>query len=166
MLALSPAQARPAAINHTVVVLVGRIHGGVLRALDYARSIRPQHLVAVYVCFEDEDRVVIEEQWQAFGITVPLEIIYSPYRELVAPVERYIDELDDRWDNDTITVVIPEFVVSRWYEHLLHNQSALFLKGKLLFRENTVVISVPYHVRHFDGQVTPAVDSEPDGAST
>jgi hypothetical protein len=72
--------------------------------------------------------------------------VASPYRELVAPIERYIDELDERWNNDTITVVIPEFVVGRWYEHLLHNQSALVLKAKLLFREGTVVTSVPYHV--------------------
>ena len=77
---------------------------------------------------------------------MPLEIVYSPYRELVGPIEQYIDELDDRWNNDTVTVVIPEFVVSKWYEHLLHNQSALILKGKLLFREGTVVTSVPYHV--------------------
>ena len=165
MLAVSPEQARPGDINHTVVVLVGRIHGGVLKALDYARSLRPQHLVAVYVCFEDEDRIVIEEQWKAFGITVPLEIIYSPYRELVGPVEHYIDELDDRWNNDTITVVIPEIVVSKWYEHLLHNQSALFLKGKLLFRENTVVISVPYHVRPPDGQATPWLTGERDAST-
>ena len=96
----------------------------------------------------DDDRAEIEAQWRAFGITVPLEIVYSPYRELVGPIERYIDELDDRWDNDTVTVVIPEFVVSRWYEHLLHNQSALFLKGKLLFREGIVVTSVPYHLPH------------------
>ena len=81
---------------------------------------------------------------------MPLEIIYSPYRELIGPVERYIDELDARWENDTITVVIPEFVVGKWYEHLLHNQSALFLKGKLLFREGTVVTSVPYHVPHVE----------------
>jgi len=65
---------------------------------------------------------------------------------LVGPVEHYIDELDDRWDNDTITVVIPEFVVNKWYEHLLHNQSALFLKGRLLYRKGTVVTSVPYHL--------------------
>ena len=155
MLDLSPEQARPAAVNHTVVVLVGRIHRGVLKALDYARSLRPQHLVAVYVSFEDEDREELEKQWRALQIDVPLEIVYSPYRELIGPIERYIDELDDRWDNDTVTVVIPEFVVNKWYEHLLHNQSALFLKGKLLFRENTVVISVPYHVRPVDGQTRP-----------
>jgi amino acid transporter len=146
VLAITPAEARTEAISHTVVVLVGRIHKGVLKALEYARSLRPQHLVAVYVCFDDDDREMIEKQWQAFGLTVPLEIVYSPYRELVGPVERYIDELDERWNNDTVTVVIPEFVVSRWYEHLLHNQSALILKGKLLFREGIVVTSVPYHV--------------------
>jgi hypothetical protein len=102
--------------------------------------------VAVYVSFEEEDREGLEKQWRSFNVDIPLEIVYSPYRELVAPIERYIDELDDRWDNDTITVVIPEFVVGKWYEHVLHNQSALFLKGKLLFREGTVVTSVPYHV--------------------
>jgi hypothetical protein len=158
VLAITPAEVRTEAINHTVVVLVGRIHRGVLKALDYARSLRPQHLVAVYVCFDDDDREAIETQWQAFGITVPLEIVYSPYRELVGPIERYIDELDERWNNDTVTVVIPEFVVSRWYEHLLHNQSALILKGKLLFREGIVVTSVPYHVD--------AAAGAPDGHQT
>jgi hypothetical protein len=157
-------------INHTVVVLVGRIHRGVLKALDYARSLRPHHLVAVYVSFEDEDREELEKQWRAFEIDVPLEIVYSPYRELIGPIERYIDELDERWDNDTVTVVIPEFVVGRWYEHLLHNQSALFLKGKLLFREGTVVTSVPYHVPalrpeggHHDHKDAPADVPPPPG---
>jgi hypothetical protein len=147
VLEIEPEQVHTEHINHTVVVLVGRnIHRGVLKALDYARSLRPQHLVAVYVSFEEEDREGLERQWRSFNVDIPLEIVYSPYRELVAPIERYIDELDDRWDNDTITVVIPEFVVGKWYEHVLHNQSALFLKGKLLFREGTVVTSVPYHV--------------------
>ena len=147
VLDVTPAEVRHEHINHTVVVLVGsNVHRGVLKALDYARSLRPQHLVAVYVSFEEDDREELEKQWRAFNVDIPLEIIYSPYRELIAPVERYIDELDDRWDNDTITVVIPEFVVGKWYEHVLHNQSALFLKGKLLFREGTVVTSVPYHV--------------------
>jgi amino acid transporter len=163
MLEVEPAPVRPEHINHTVVVLVGRIHRGVLKALSYAQSLRPQHLVAVYVSFEDEDREEIEQQWRAFQIDVPLEIVYSPYRELIEPVERYIDELDDRWDNDTVTVVIPEFVVGKWYEHLLHNQSALFLKGKLLFREGTVVTSVPYHVPALrgDGLPKPAEQGAP-----
>lgn len=150
VLSVDAAPVRPESINHTVVVLVGRVHRGVLKALSYARSLRPQHLVAVYVSFEDDARMSLEKQWKDMGIDVPLEIIPSPYRELVGPVERYIDELDDRWDNDIITVVIPEFVVGKWYEQLLHNQSALVLKAKLLFREGTVVTSVPYHVIHPD----------------
>ena len=156
-LAVTPAEVRRERPNHTVVVLVGRIHRGVLKALDYARSLRPQHLVAVYVSYDEEDQASLEQQWRDFGIDVPLEIVNSPYRELIGPIERYIDDLDERWDNDTITVVIPEFVVGKWYEHILHNQSALFLKGKLLFREGTVVTSVPYHVDadHAEGPALP-----------
>jgi hypothetical protein len=151
-LAISPDEVRPAPLNHTVVVLVGRIHKGVLKALAYAKSLNPQHLLAVFVSYEDDDREDMERQWEKFRLDVPLEIIHSPYRELVAPVEQFIEELDARWENDTITVVIPEFVVDRWYEQILHNQSALFLKGKLLFREGIVVTSVPYLVSHDNGQ--------------
>ena len=88
----------------------------------------------------------MERQWREFNIDIPLEIKYSRYRELVAPVVEYIDEVDARWGDDTITIVIPEFVVGKWWENILHNQSALFLKGKLLFRTGTVVTSVPYHL--------------------
>jgi amino acid transporter len=161
-LSVAPTRVRPQAINHTVVVLVGRVHHGVLKALSYARSLRPQHLVAVYVSYEDEDRLALERQWKDLAIDIPLEIVNSPYRELVAPVERYIDELDARWDNDTVTVVIPEFVVGKWYEQILHNQSALMLKAKLLFREGTVVTSVPYHVDHLSPETV--TQAPPDGA--
>jgi hypothetical protein len=81
--------------------------------------------------------------------------VSSPYRELVEPVMRYIDELDERWNNDTITVVIPEFVVGSWSGQLLHNQSALRLKGRLLFREGVVVTSVPYHLDASQDQDAP-----------
>jgi len=149
-LAIEPAEARPIAINHTVVVLVGRVHKGVLKALAYAQSLRPQQLVALYVSYDEADQENIERQWRDFGIDVPLTIQYSKYRDLVEPVMDYINQLDMKWDNDTVTVVIPEFVVGKWYEQVLHNQSALFLKGKLLFRENTVVTSVPYHLESQD----------------
>ncbi len=160
VLEISPSQAKPEAINHTVVVLVGRVHQGTVKALSYARSLRPQHLVAVYVSYDDEDRLALERQWKELEIDIPLEIVASPYRELVGPIERYIDELDARWDNDTVTVVIPEFVVGKWYEAVLHNQSALFLKAKLLFREGTVVTSVPYHVDHKDGDGRAGEDAD------
>ena len=134
-------------MNHTVVVLVGGVHRGVIEALAYAQSLSPNRLLAVTVVSDDEERERIEDAWSEYDIHVPLEIVYSPYRELARPILRYIDELDARYDNDIITVVIPEFVVvGSWWSHLLHNQSALFLKGRLLYRKGTVVTSVPYHL--------------------
>jgi len=137
---------KPRRMNHTVVVLVGSPHRGVLEALAYAKSLAPNHLAAVTVVSDDEERDRIERQWNERAIDVPLEIVYSPYRELSRPIMRFIDELDARYENDIVTVVIPEFVVRHWWGHLLHNQSALILKGRLLFRKGTVVTSVPYHV--------------------
>ena len=141
-----PSGYAPPRQKHTVVVLVGRVHTGVLQAIGYARALNPDHLVAMSVVSDEEEQHRIEDQWAEFNIEVPLEIVYSPYRELHGPTLRFIDELDERWDDDFLTVVIPEFVVRRWWEHLLHNQSALLLKGRLLFRKGTVVTSVPYHV--------------------
>jgi amino acid transporter len=145
-LEILPEQVKPETFNHTVVVLVGRVHRGVIRALNYAKSMRPNHLSAVYMASDDAEADEMHRQWAAFGFDVPLEIVPSPYRDLVESVEGYLDELDDRWHNDTITVLIPEFVVDRWYENILHNQSALALKLALLDRPGTVVTSVPYHL--------------------
>jgi amino acid transporter len=151
-LTIEPHEVRPEPMNHTVVVLVPRVHRGVLKSLAYARSLRPNHLAAVHVAQDDADRDSIQRQWEEFGIEIPLEMLHSPYRELVEPVEDFLEELDARWDNDTITVIIPEFVLGRgmagrWlFENVLHNQSALALKLALLYRPNTVVTSVPYHV--------------------
>ncbi|MGH8985569.1 MAG: APC family permease [Acidimicrobiia bacterium] len=141
-----PPDFRPRRMNHTVVVLVGSVHRGVLEALAYARSLAPNHLVAVTVVSDEEGQESIESAWAERAIDVPLEIVYDPYRELTGPIMRYVDEIDARWENDIVTVLIPEFVVKHWWSHLLHNQSALILKGRLLFRKGTVVTSVPYHL--------------------
>jgi amino acid transporter len=133
-------------MNHTVVVLVGSLHRGVLEAISYAKSLAPNHLLGVTVVSSDEEQEAIETQWADRHVDVPLEIVHSPYRELTRPVLRFIDELEVRYPNEVITVVIPEFVVRKWWAHLLHNQSALILKGRLLFRKGTVVTSVPYHL--------------------
>ena len=137
---------KPRRMNHTMVVLVSGVHRGVLESLAYARSVSPSHLVAVSVVSDEEEQEKLERAWTEFGLDVPLEIVYSPYRELTRPILRYIDELDARWENDIITVIIPEFVVNHWWGNLLHGQSALLLKGRLLFRKGTVVTSLPYHL--------------------
>lgn len=132
--------------RNTVIILVASVHQGVLRALSYASSLKPEHAFAVSVVYDDEQARSLNEEWEAHGIDVPLTTIQSQYRELTAPILRFIDELDSRWEDDIITVLIPEFVVGHWWEHLLHNQTALVLKARLLFRRDTVVTSVPHHL--------------------
>lgn len=168
-LAITPADVRNEAQRHTVVVLVGSVHRGVVKALQYAKSLRPDHLAAVYVSFEDEDREAMQDTWLSFGFDVPLEIVGSPYRELVEPIEHYLDELETRWSDDTITVVIPEFVMGGLADlrNVLHGQSALALKAALLARPGTVVTSVPYHVHtREDGTVGMGLDPTGEGAGT
>ena len=141
-----PDEYKPRRMNHTVVVLVDSVHRGVLEALAYARSLHPDRLLAVTVVSDEEEQEKIERTWSALKIDVPLEIVHSPYRELTGPILRFVDELDARYTNSIVTVVLPEFVVGSRWSQLLHNQSALFLKGRLLFRKGTVVTSVPYHL--------------------
>jgi Amino acid permease len=150
-----PADYKPRPMNHTVVVLVGAMHRGVLDALAYAKSLNPTRVLAVSVVSDEEEQERIEGVWADRNIDVPLEIVYDPYRELTRPILRYVDELDARYDNDVVTVLIPEFVVDHWWGHLLHNQTALLLKGRLLFRKGTVVTSIPYHLHEASGDGGP-----------
>ena len=152
---------RPRRHTHTVVVLVGTVHRATLAAIAYAKSLAPDRLVALTVAAEPEEAERIQEQWEKFQIDVPLRVLSSPYRELSGPVIKELDDLDAQYDNDIITVILPEFVLTKWYEQLLHNQSALVLKGRLLFRRNTVVVSVPYHIDGASVDV-PAVMESPN----
>jgi hypothetical protein len=146
-LSMAPEDVPPPPARHTFVVLVGRVHKGVIEAINYATSLRPDHVVALHVSDDQEDHERIHDVWETYGFHMPLEIVDSPYRELVAPVERFLNELDARWHSDRITVVLPEFVVGvRSVSNILHGQSALGLKLALLDRPNTVVVSVPFHV--------------------
>ncbi len=135
----------PTRETHTLVVLVGSINLGVIRGLQYARSLHPDRLYAVTVATDDEDRKRIEQQWLEFNIPIDLEILYSPYRELRKPVMGFLDELDAKYSDNIITVVIPEFVTS-WKTQWLHNGSAFALKASLLHRRHTAVVSVPTHM--------------------
>jgi hypothetical protein len=124
--------------------LVGGVNKGVLRAVQYARSLNPDRILAVTVASNDEERKAVEDQWKAFEVPIELHTVYSPYRELTRPIMQFINELDEQHKDDIITVVIPEFVTS-WGTQWLHNGSAFALKAKLLFRPHTAVVSVPIH---------------------
>ncbi|MSV96636.1 MAG: amino acid permease [Actinobacteria bacterium] len=129
--------------THFVIVLVGSVNQGTMQAVRYAQSLRPDRLIAISVVETAEDRQRIDEAWIKFNLAdVELQTITSEYRDLTEPILNRINELDEEYDDDLITVVIPEFVTSvrsQW----LHNQSALAIKARLLFRPNTVVTSVP-----------------------
>ena len=139
--------------THTIVVLVGRINRASLSALQYAKSLAPDRLIAVTVVSDAHEAEAIQMQWADHRVDVPLEIKLSPYRDLTSPIVEFLDELDETYVNDIVTVILPEFVLTKWWEQLLHNQSALLLKGRLLFRRNTVVVSVPYHIERDQADV-------------
>lgn len=133
---------KPQRHTHTVVILVGSVHRGVLDAVQYARELAPDRLIAVSVVTGPEEQEKLAEAWERYEVPIPVHTLLSPYRELTGPVLAYLDELDADTMDDIITVIIPEFV-TQWKTQWLHNQSAFALKARLLYRPNTVVTSVP-----------------------
>nr|WP_262852929.1 APC family permease [Mumia quercus] len=129
------------------IVLVGRLHKPVMRALAYARVSRPDTLEALTVDLDRASTAKLTQQWDDLGIPVPLVVVGSPYRELVRPVIKYVRELRRQSPRDIVMVYVPEYVVGRWYEQILHNQTALRLKGRLLFTPGVLVTSVPYQLQ-------------------
>jgi hypothetical protein len=134
-------------IGHEVIVPVSGIHRGVLRALQYAKTIAPGHVTALYINVDDEATQKLREKWSTWVNGVELVVIASPYRSLVGPLSRFVDRRVKAHPDQMVTVVLPEFVPARWWHHLLHNQSSLMLKGALLFKPNVIVTSVPYHLK-------------------
>jgi len=132
-------------VTNTVLVLVGDLHMGVVRALRYAQSLTPVPK-AVYVELDPATTARLEERWTKGGCGVPLVVLASPYRSVLGPLTSYIERIKQMAPNSVVTVVIPEFVARRWWQHLLHNQTALLVKGALLFRKNVVVVDVPFHL--------------------
>jgi amino acid transporter len=136
--------------NHTIV-LVSKIHLPTLRALAYARVSRPDVLEAVTVNVDDADTRALVREWSERGIPVPLKVVESPYREITKPVLDYVKRVRKDSPRDVVTVFIPEYVVGRWWEQLLHNQSALRLKSRLLFQPGVMVTSVPWQLSSSEG---------------
>ena len=128
--------------THTVLVLVGSVNKGVLQAVKYAESLRPDRLLALSVVGSAEEKEKLVNDWAKYGMTVDLETLNDDFRNLTDTILTHINRIDNEDSDDIITVVIPEFVTairSQW----LHNQSALAIKARLLYRKNTVVTSVP-----------------------
>ncbi|HLF49336.1 MAG TPA: APC family permease [Methylomirabilota bacterium] len=132
-------------MQHTVLVLVGDLHKGVIQALQYAQTLSAS-AKAVYVELDPEKTRRLEEKWGKWGCGLPLVVLTSPYRSLLTPFLEYLDHLLAHGENHIVTIIIPEFIPAKWWQHLLHNQTALLIKGALLFRKNVVVADVPYHL--------------------
>ncbi len=135
---------RPSRVHS--VVLVSKVHRPALRALAYAKLLRSDTLEALTVNVDAEETRALREEWERRGIDVPLKVLDSPYREVTRPVIEYVKSLRAQSPRDVVSVIIPEYVVGHWYEHFLHNQSALRLKGRLLFTPGVMVTSVPYQL--------------------
>ncbi|WP_204250151.1 APC family permease [Mycolicibacterium goodii] len=131
--------------NHAVV-LVSKLHLPTKRALAYARATRPDVLEAITVSVDDAETRALVHEWEDSDVAVPLKVIASPYREITRPVLDYVKRITKESPRTVVTVFIPEYVVGHWWEQILHNQSALRLKGRLLFMPNVMVTSVPWQL--------------------
>jgi amino acid transporter len=137
----------PPPMSTIVLVLVGDLHRGVIQAIRYAQALSPS-AKAVYVETDPERTRRLEERWGKWGLGLPLVVLSSPYRSLMGPLLDYIDHVRQQAPNHMVTLVLPEFIPARWWQQLLHNQTALLIKGAMLFRRNVVVTDVPYHLRN------------------
>jgi len=144
------ARALPSRVH--AVVLVSHLHRPTMRALAYARASRPNVVEAVTVGVDADEVAALRAQWEAADVPVPLKVLDSPFREITRPVLTYVRSIRRESPRDLVVVYIPEYVVGHWWEHLLHNQSALRLKSRLLFTPGVVVASVPWQLASSAGQ--------------
>jgi hypothetical protein len=158
---LQPTEERPVlpSRNHAVV-LVSKVHLPTLRALAYAQATRPDSLTAVTVNVDEKDTRAIQAEWERRGIPVPLTVVDSPYREITRPIIDFVKNVRRSSPRDVVTVFVPEYVVGKWWEHVLHNQSALRIKGRLLFEPGVMVTSVPWQLQSTSGKDLARFDRE------
>lgn len=149
--------------NHAVV-LVSKLHLPTRRALAYARATRPDVLEAITVSVDDAETRELVHTWEESDVSTPLKVIASPYREITRPVLDYVKRITKESPRTVVTVFIPEYVVGHWWEQVLHNQSALRLKGRLLFEPNVMVTSVPWQLNSSERLKTLQPQSAPGDA--
>jgi amino acid transporter len=156
----------PARIH--AVVLVSKLHKPTLRALAYARATRPDTLTALTVASSPDEVRELQAEWAERGIPVPLTELDAPYRDITGPVLDYVAELRQAHPRDLVVIYLPEYVVGHWWEHLLHNQSALRLKARLLFQRGVMLTNVPWQLAssQADERQTEVTDPEPLGVGS
>lgn len=135
-------------LNHTIIVPVGGLNRVVLNTLEYAKTLSP-HVVALHISSNEEATAILKKKWEDlhcenYGM---LEILPSPYRSLIQPLLKYIESVESEEGNGVVTVLIPEFYPYKWWHYFLHNQTGLLIKTAFLLRKDTVIASVPYHLK-------------------
>jgi amino acid transporter len=158
---LQPTEERPVlpSRNHAVV-LVSKVHLPTLRAVAYAQATRPDTITAVTVNVDDKDTRAIQAEWERRDVPIPLTVVDSPYREITRPIIDFVKSVRRGSPRDVVTVFVPEYVVGRWWENLLHNQSALRIKGRLLFEPGVMVTSVPWQLESTQGKDLARLDRD------
>ncbi|GGF32815.1 amino acid transporter [Marmoricola endophyticus] len=140
------------------LVLVSKLHKPTMRALAFAKATRPNVLEGIFVDTDPETTDALLKEWDKRNLDVPLKVLYSPYREIIRPIVMYATSIRESNPRGVVAVYIPEYVVGHWWEQLLHNQTALRLKGRLLFSPGVMVISVPYQLRSSEAALERRVD--------
>lgn len=145
-LSLEQLRAAPS-IKHNVVVMVSTVHVGTVDAIKYGKSLNPTVIRALHVDIDRDQTQKVIEKWDMMNFGLDLEILSSPYRDIITPIMKRLHEIEAEMDDDIVTVIIPEFVVKHWWQNFLHNQTSLMLKALLFFSRKVVVVSIPYHLR-------------------
>ena len=134
-------------LHHTVIVPVNGITKATAGALVYATTISDE-VIAVYIEVDQRNTERMQAEWEAWDIGVPLEVVPSPYRSILKPLVEFVENLRMVTPGELVTIVVPEIVPKRWWEHLLHNKTALYIRTAFLFKPNVVVTAIPYLVGH------------------
>jgi len=157
---------RPMLPSHVhAIVCISKVHKPTMRALAYARASRPSYLEAVTVDVDPDETQALLDEWDRREIPVPLKVLSSPYRQITKPILDYVRSIRSGNPRDIVTVYLPEYVLGRWWEQVLHNQSALRLKARLLFTPGVMVVSVPWQLQSSEGAERDWIDEPPIGGS-
>ena len=147
------------------IVCISKIHKPTMRALSYARASRPSILEAVTVDVDHDETQALLAEWDRHDIPVPLKVLASPYRQITKPILDYVRSIRSGNPRDIVTVYLPEYVLGKWWEQVLHNQSALRLKARLLFTPGVMVVSVPWQLQSSEGAERDWIDEPPISGS-